>query len=149
MSSCTTTSSPGPRAKCFWPRATRVTRQQLHGVVRSVRSEYPALGLVAALREPTAAPRATTPLPRAPAGCNASQLDPDYLAKCQTRRSSPPATISCDAPRANAYGTAFDTPSKRSRVAGWYFSIDRAFDMAVAYQLNPHAGLFDGDPRPT
>src|SRR5207245_9508762 len=31
----------------------------------------------------------------------------------------------------------FDSESKRSRTAGWYFSSDRAFDMTVAYQLNP------------
>lgn len=45
----------------------------------------------------------------------------------------------------NAYGTSFPTPSKEFHNAGWYFSLDRAFDLAVAYQLN--YPIFN-DPRP-
>jgi hypothetical protein len=68
---------------------------------------------------------------------NASQLDPAYLALCTTQiqqAGNDALTRSTD----SAYGTAFDLQSKRSRAAGWYFGLDRAFDMAVAYQLNPN-----------
>src|SRR5258705_6069672 len=37
----------------------------------------------------------------------------------------------------SAYGTSFPDATKRVLAAGWYFSADQAFDMAVAYQLNP------------
>lgn len=49
--------------------------------------------------------------------------------------------------RANnsAYGTSFPTETKRTRTAGWYFSSDAAFDLAVAYQLNYPVM---NDPRP-
>ncbi len=44
-----------------------------------------------------------------------------------------------------AYGTSFPDPSKRFRSAGWYFSNDQAFDLAVASQLDFEAGQ---NPRP-
>jgi hypothetical protein len=45
----------------------------------------------------------------------------------------------------SAYGISFPTPTKRFRTAGWYFSCDQAFDLAVAAQLQfPPAN----DPRP-
>jgi hypothetical protein len=45
----------------------------------------------------------------------------------------------------NAYGTSFPSESKRFRNAGWYFSSDRAFDLAVACQIDfPSLN----DPRP-
>ena len=45
----------------------------------------------------------------------------------------------------NAYGTSFPSESKRFRNAGWYFSTDRALDLAVACQVNfPSLN----DPRP-
>jgi hypothetical protein len=37
----------------------------------------------------------------------------------------------------SAYGTAFPDNTKRIVNAGWYFSLDQASEMAVAYQLNP------------
>ena len=37
----------------------------------------------------------------------------------------------------NAYGTSFPSATKAVQSAGWYFSADQAFDMTVAYQLNP------------
>ncbi len=68
-----------------------------------------------------------------------SQADAAYLAKCRAevlaggedalRRSNE-----------NAYGTAFDSESKRFKTAGWYFSLDRAFDMAVADQIQTKPG---------
>ncbi|PYI87335.1 MAG: glycoside hydrolase family 9 [Verrucomicrobia bacterium] len=36
----------------------------------------------------------------------------------------------------SAYGTSFPEETKRVRSAGWYFSMDRAFDLAAACQLN-------------
>jgi hypothetical protein len=45
----------------------------------------------------------------------------------------------------SAYGTSFPEETKRARAAGWYFSGDAAFDLAVAYQLDyPRMN----DPRP-
>jgi hypothetical protein len=45
----------------------------------------------------------------------------------------------------SAYGTSFPEETKRARDAGWYFSGDGAFDLAVAYQLD-YPVL--NDPRP-
>ena len=45
----------------------------------------------------------------------------------------------------SAYGTSFPEETKRSRSAGWYFSGDAAFDLAVACQLD-YPIL--NDPRP-
>lgn len=45
----------------------------------------------------------------------------------------------------SAYGTSFPEETKRVRSAGWYFSGDAAFDLAVAMQLDYPAR---NDPRP-
>jgi hypothetical protein len=45
----------------------------------------------------------------------------------------------------SAYGTSFPEETKRARSAGWYFSSDAAFDLAVAYQLDQPP---KNDPRP-
>ncbi len=37
----------------------------------------------------------------------------------------------------SAYGTAFPEATRHVMGAGWYFSLDQASDIAVAYQLNP------------
>ena len=47
--------------------------------------------------------------------------------------------------RDSAYGTSFPTETKRAMSAGWFFSGDQAFDLAVACQL-PYPPL--RDPRP-
>jgi hypothetical protein len=44
-----------------------------------------------------------------------------------------------------AYGTSFPNESKRAETAGWYFSSDAAFDLAVAMQLDYPPR---NDPRP-
>ncbi len=67
---------------------------------------------------------------------SASQLDSGYLAKCVTQIQES-GDDQLNRSSESAYGTAFDLPSKRDQSAGWYFGLDRAFDMAVAYQLNP------------
>jgi hypothetical protein len=45
----------------------------------------------------------------------------------------------------SAYGTSFPTETKRTLTAGWYFSGDAAFDLAVACQLDYPV---TNDPRP-
>ncbi|MCC5834923.1 MAG: glycoside hydrolase family 9 protein [Opitutales bacterium] len=45
----------------------------------------------------------------------------------------------------NAYGTSFPVETKRVRGGGWYFSLDQAFDLVVAYQLDYPQSR---DPRP-
>ena len=42
-----------------------------------------------------------------------------------------------------AYGSSFPQPTKQVQGAGWYFSASQAFDIAVAYQLNPDAAYLD------
>jgi hypothetical protein len=68
----------------------------------------------------------------------ASQLDATHLAKCQqqvTLCAQDQASRSED----SAYGTSFPIETKRVLSAGWYFSMERAFDIAVGYQLDPRA----------
>lgn len=63
-------------------------------------------------------------------------LDPTFLSKCQTqiaKAGDDTLQWSVD----NAYGSSFPDATKAAKAAGWYFSTDQAFDMAVAYQLNP------------
>src|SRR6185436_8353115 len=42
-----------------------------------------------------------------------------------------------------AYGTSFPDPNKSFRTAGWYFSSERAFEMAVAQQITPKKRYID------
>ncbi len=65
----------------------------------------------------------------------ADQLNSDYLAKCRAQifaAADDQARFSDE----NAYGSSFPDPDKGGRVAGWYFSVDQAFDLAVAAQLD-------------
>jgi Glycosyl hydrolase family 9/Cellulase N-terminal ig-like domain len=67
---------------------------------------------------------------------SAAQLDPTFLAKCQAQI----AAAGDDAlawSKQCAYGASFPPATKAVESAGWFFSTDQAFDMAVAYQLNP------------
>ena len=66
----------------------------------------------------------------------ASQLDPTFLAKCQAEIAAA-GDMQLGFAQASAYGTSFPTETKAVQGAGWYFSEDQAFDMTVAYQLNP------------
>jgi hypothetical protein len=45
--------------------------------------------------------------------------------------------------RETAYGTSFPDPNKANRNAGWYFSMERAFDIAVAAQLRKEPAYID------
>jgi hypothetical protein len=73
------------------------------------------------------------------------QLDSNYLARCQSEILAAGRDQARFA-RECAYGSSFPDPSKRFRNAGWYFSMDQAFDLAVASQLEPPSG--GPDPRP-
>jgi hypothetical protein len=66
----------------------------------------------------------------------ANALDATFLAKCQNEI----AVMGDQAlswSQQSAYGTSLPGNTKAQQQPGWYFSADQAFDMAVAYQLNP------------
>jgi hypothetical protein len=67
---------------------------------------------------------------------SANQLDATFLSKCQTQVSAAGDDMLAFSQQ-NAYGTSFPLNTKAVQSAGWYFSTDQAFDLAVAYQLNP------------
>ena len=72
----------------------------------------------------------------------ANQLDASYLAKCITtitNAGNDAVTWSLQC----AYGSSFPQPTKQVEGAGWYFSASQAFDIAVAYQLNPTPAYLD------
>jgi hypothetical protein len=62
------------------------------------------------------------------------QLDLSFLARCENELIAA-ARDQLKRSRESAYGTSFPSETKRFRNAGWYFSSDPAFDMAVACQL--------------
>ncbi len=67
---------------------------------------------------------------RLPAG----QLDPSFVAQCENE------IVACAedwlrAARDTAYGVSFPEPTKRVVGGGWFFTMDRGFDLAVACQL--------------
>jgi hypothetical protein len=72
------------------------------------------------------------------------QLDPRYLLRCEDEIIKS-AEDQLHWAQDSAYGTSFPAPNKRFRTAAWYFSLDRAFDLAAAYHLD-HPVL--NDPRP-
>jgi hypothetical protein len=72
----------------------------------------------------------------------ASQLDASYLSKCESEI----ATVGADQlawANGSAYGTSLPVPTKATNQAGWYFSGTQAFDLAVAYQLDPNPAYLD------
>ena len=73
-----------------------------------------------------------------------TDLDLPFLTKCENEVI---AAAEDQAKRAesSAYGTSFPIETKRVRAAGWYFSCDAAFDLAVASQLDYPS---KNDPRP-
>ena len=70
------------------------------------------------------------------------QFDRIHLAQCRTEISAA-ADDALRWTRQHAYGSAFPEPVKRFHAAGWYFSLDQAADIAVAYQLWPRAEYLD------
>ncbi len=70
------------------------------------------------------------------------QLDPAYLAKCNAEiiAAGDDALLWSNE---NAYATSFPEETKRVLGGGWYFSLDAASDMAVAYQIDPKTAYID------
>jgi Glycosyl hydrolase family 9/Cellulase N-terminal ig-like domain len=66
-----------------------------------------------------------------------SQLNQGYLTLCDNEVAAAGNTALLSWNQ-NAYGTSFPAELKAIVSAGWYFSLDAASDMAVAYQLNPN-----------
>ena len=73
---------------------------------------------------------------------DASALDASFLAKCQAEVAAAGDDV-LKWSQQSAYGTSFPTATKAVNTAGWYFSADQAFDLAVAYQLNGKADYLD------
>lgn len=72
----------------------------------------------------------------------ASQLNASYLAKCEAEIVAAGDDIARFAEQ-TAYGTSFPDLSKAYRSAGWYFSLERAFELATAHRLQPQARYLD------
>ena len=72
------------------------------------------------------------------------QLNPTLLADCENENMAT-ADDQLRRSKQSAYGTSFPAETKAVRAAGWYFSGDAAFELAVACQLDfPQMN----DPRP-
>jgi len=72
------------------------------------------------------------------------QLQPQLLEQCEAEIEAA-GQDQLSRAEASAYGTSFPDETKKARTAGWYFSSDAAFDLAVACQLDYPA---KNDPRP-
>jgi hypothetical protein len=72
------------------------------------------------------------------------QMEPRLLEKCEAEIVAA-GEEQLQRAENSAYGTSFPTETKRTRTAGWYFSSDAAFDLAVAHQLDYPVM---NDPRP-
>jgi hypothetical protein len=71
-----------------------------------------------------------------------NQIDQTYLAECVN------VITNCGDDnllwsQQNAYGSSFPDTTKRYHGGGWYFSAVQAFDIVVAYQLNPNPAYLD------
>ena len=73
----------------------------------------------------------------------AGKLDSNYLALCQAEIQYA-ADYAVGSSADNAYGSSFSDENKGLRVAGWYFSGEQTFDLAVGYLLNPQPAYLDG-----
>jgi hypothetical protein len=71
-----------------------------------------------------------------------SQLDGTFLSKCQAQIAAAADDMVAFSQQ-NAYGSSFPSNTKAVQSAGWYFSTDQAFDLAVAYQLNNKSTYMD------
>ena len=68
--------------------------------------------------------------------------NPEFLTRCETLIHTTAANHVRFA-RETAYGTSFPDPNKANKNAGWYFSVERAFDMAVAHTLRKDDAMLD------
>ncbi len=73
---------------------------------------------------------------------SASQLNATFLAACTNEVVTAGNNVLTWS-QESAYGTSFPTATKEVNSAGWYFSADQAFDMAVAYQINPNTNYMN------
>jgi hypothetical protein len=73
---------------------------------------------------------------------SAGQLQASYLAKCINVISNC-AEDNLTWSTSNAYGSSFPLLTKNYQGGGWYFSMEQAFDLVVAYQLNPKPQYMD------
>ena len=71
-----------------------------------------------------------------------SALDAGYLASCEAQIVAA-GDDALDWSGKNAYATPFPLATKAVRGAGWYFSLDQASDMAIAYQIAPKPAYID------
>src|SRR5207237_1361711 len=74
----------------------------------------------------------------------AAQLSADFLRRCETELANG-ADDQLQWSDQSAYGTSYPIETKRFGGAGWYFSMDQAFDLAAASALNFPV---TDDPRP-
>jgi hypothetical protein len=72
----------------------------------------------------------------------ASALDARYLRICEGEIVAA-GDAALDWSAKNAYATPFPIATKVVRGAGWYFSLDQASDLAVAYQIEPKPAYLD------
>ena len=72
----------------------------------------------------------------------ASALDARYLRLCEGEILAA-GDAALDWSTKNAYATPFPIATKVVRGAGWYFSLDQASDLAVAYQIEPKPAYLD------
>jgi hypothetical protein len=75
---------------------------------------------------------------------NRSKLHPLFLEQCENEIAAA-GEDQLRRAQQSAYGTSFPRETKQACTAGWYFSSDAAFDLAVAYQLDYPS---KNDPRP-
>ncbi len=71
-----------------------------------------------------------------------SALNAAYLAACEAQIVAAGDDV-LDWSGKNAYATPFPIATKAVRGAGWYFSLDQASDLAVAYQISPKPAYLD------
>ena len=70
------------------------------------------------------------------------QLDPWYLARCEHEIKNA-GTNALTWSAHHAYGSSFPDENKPIMMAGWYFSGEKAFDLAAASVLEPHPAYLD------
>ena len=72
----------------------------------------------------------------------AGHLNATYRTQCETELNAAAQDIMRRTTN-NAYGVAFPIEDKSYMTAGWFFPSARAFDLTVAYQLDPRAEYLD------
>ncbi len=73
---------------------------------------------------------------------SSSQLDSTYLAACEGQVTAA-GDDALNGTTSSAYGTSFPVNIRHAMQTGWFFSLETAADMAVAYQVNPKQAYID------